>query len=139
MNNEHSYDDIINLPHPDSPTRARMSSRNRAAQFSPFAALTGYDDAVVETARLTDKRRELTEDEILLLSERLRILSENAHNRPIAEITYFKPDSRKDGGSYEKIIGAVRRVDETERQVIFEGGEIVCIGEICGVEILACD
>lgn len=134
MNNEYQYDDIINLPHHTSGTRSRMSMTNRAAQFSPFAALTGYDDAVVETARLTDERHELTEDEKDLLNERLQILSENAHDRPMIEITYFKPDDRKDGGSYEKVRGAVRWIDEGEMKVVFANGTRITIGNICSIE-----
>ena len=129
MNNEYQYDDIINLPHHTSETRSRMSMTNRAAQFSPFAALTGYDDAVVETARLTDERHELTEDEKDLLNERLQILSENAHDRPMVEITYFK-----DGGSYEKVRGAVRWIDEGEMKVVFANGTRITIGNICSIE-----
>lgn len=134
MNNEHQYDDIINLPHHTSKTRPRMSMINRAAQFSPFAALTGYDDAVVETARLTDERHELTEDEKAVLNERLQILSENAHDRPMVEITYFKADSRKEGGSYEKISGAVRWIDEGEMKVVFTDGTRLPISDICSID-----
>lgn len=134
LNDEHQYDDIINIRHYSSPSRPRMSRMNRAAQFAPFAALTGYDDAVAETARLTDKKRELTEDEKIILSERIRILSENADNRPVVEITYFLSDSRKEGGSYEKISGTVRRIDEGEMKVIFTDGTRVDIGDICGIE-----
>lgn len=134
MDSEHQYDDIINLPHHSSIARTRMSRQNRAAQFAPFAALTGYDAAVAETARLTDKRRELTEDERVLLSERIRILSENTDDRPVVEITYFKPDSRKEGGSHEIISGVVRRIDEGEMKVIFTDGRKVDISDICGIE-----
>lgn len=134
MDSEHQYDDIITLRHYSSPSRLRMSRQNRAAQFAPFAALTGYDAAVAETARLTDKKHELTEDEKVILSERIRILSENADDRPVAEITYFKPDSRKAGGSYEIISGAVRRIDEGEMKVVFADGRRVDIADICGVE-----
>mgnify|MGYP003305899876 CR=1 FL=1 len=98
MNTENRYDDIINLRHYSSPARPRMSRMNRAAQFAPFAALTGYDAAVTETARLTDMRHELTEDERIMLSEKLHILSENEQGRPVVGITYFMPDSRKSGG-----------------------------------------
>lgn len=134
LNTENQYDDIINLQHYNSPSRPRMSRQNRAAQFAPFAALTGYDAAVAETARLTDKKHELTEDEKVTLSERLRILSENAHDRPVVEITYFKPDNRKEGGSYEIIKGAVRRIDEVEMKVIFADGTRIDISDICGIE-----
>lgn len=134
MNSERYYDDIINLGHYNSPSRPRMSRLSRAAQFAPFAALTGYDAAVAETARLTDKRHELTEDERIMLSEKINLLSENEQDRPIAEITYFRPDDRKDGGSYEKIIGAVRRVDLGEMKIVFADGTKLDISDICGIE-----
>jgi len=133
MNTENRYDDIINLRHYSSPARPRMSRMNRAAQFAPFAALTGYDAAVTETARLTDKRHELTEDERIMLSEKLHILSENEQDRPIVSITYFLPDSRKSGGSYETVTGAVRRIDEGEMKVIFADGKRIDIADICDI------
>lgn len=134
MDIEHKYDDIINLQHYNSPTRPRMSRMSRAAQFSPFAALTGYDAAVAETARLTDMKRELTEDERIILSEQLQILSESAYDRPVVKIIYFKPDNRKDGGSYEIISGAVRRIDEAEMKVVFTDGTRIDISEIYKIE-----
>lgn len=134
MNTENKYDDIINLRRYNSPSRTRMSRRNRAAQFAPFAALTGYDAAVTETARLTDKKHELTEDEGIMLSEKLRLLSENEQDRPVIGITYFLPDIRKDGGSYEKAVGAVRRIDEGEMKVIFVDGTRINIADICDIE-----
>lgn len=134
MNTENRYDDIINLRHYSSPVRPRMSRMNRAIQFAPFAALTGYDSAVSETARLTDKRHELTEDERIMLSEKLRILSENQQDTPSVHITYFLPDSRKNGGSYEEITGAVRRIDEGEMKVIFTDGVRIDIADIYGIE-----
>lgn len=134
MNTENRYDDIINLGHYCSPVRPRMSRLNRAVQFAPFAALTGYDAAVTETARLTDKRHELTEDEKIMLSEKISILSENIHVRPLVRLTYFLPDSRKSGGSYEEIIGVVRRIDEGERKVIFTDGTRIDITDIYDIE-----
>ena len=134
MDIEHKYDDIINLQHYNSPTRPRMSRMNRAAQFSPFAALTGYDAAVAETARLTDVKRELTEDERIILSEQLQILSESAYDHPVVKIIYFKPDNRKDGGSYEIISGAIRRIDEGEMKVVFTDGTRIDISEIYKIE-----
>lgn len=134
LNTVNQYDDIINLGHYNSPTRPRMSRISRAAQFAPFAALTGYDAAVSETARLTMEKQELTEDERIMLSERLCILSEKEQERPVVQITYFRPDSRKSGGAYERISGAVRRVDEGEMKVIFTDGTRIEIADICGVE-----
>ena len=134
MNTENRYDDIINLRHYSSPARPRMSRMNRAAQFAPFAALTGYDAAVTETARLTDKRHELTEDERIMLSEKLHILSENEQDRPVVRITYFLPDIRKSGGSYEAVTGAVRRIDEGEMKIIFTDGTRSDIEDIYDIE-----
>lgn len=134
MNNENSFDDIINLKHYSSSARPRMSRRNRAAQFAPFAALAGYDASVTEAARLTDKKHELTDDEKIILSEKLHILSENEHERPEIEIRYFLPDSRKDGGSYKIFTGAVRRIDTGEMKIVFTDGTVVGIGEIQNIE-----
>lgn len=134
MNSENQYDDIINLRHYDSPFRPRMSRINRAAQFAPFAALTGYDAQIAETARLTDNKHELTEDQKIILSEKLHILSENEQDRPIVQITYFLHDDRKSGGSYEKLIGSVRRVDEDEMKVVFADGTKLDIADICGID-----
>lgn len=134
MNTNNRYDDIINLRHYSSPARPRMSRMNRAAQFAPFAALTGYDAAVTEMARLTDNKHELSEDEKIILSEKLHILSENEQDRPIVKITYFLPDSRKSGGSYETVTGAVRRIDEGEMKVIFADGARIDIADIYDIK-----
>ena len=112
MNNEHRYDDIINLPHHVSAVRKRMSMHDRAAQFSPFAALTGYDDAIDETARLTDKQFELSEDERNRLDEQLRLIADRIEEQPELEVTYFQPDELKEGGAYLTTRGCVRRIDE---------------------------
>ncbi|MGI6265142.1 MAG: hypothetical protein ACOYJY_06745, partial [Acutalibacteraceae bacterium] len=92
QNDEHKYDDMIDRPHPVSPTRKRMSAVERAAQFSPFAALTGYEAVVAESARRTDQRIELTEESKLALDERLRMLADAAGDGPTAAVTYFVPD-----------------------------------------------
>lgn len=122
MDNEHRYDDIINLPHHVSATRPRMSMHDRAAQFSPFAALTGYDDAVEETARLTDKQSELSEDARNRLDEQLRLIADRIEERPEIEVTYFVPDERKEGGAYLTVRKCVRRIDVYEREIIFTDG-----------------
>ena len=125
---EHKYDDIINMPHHVSVSRPRMSMIDRAAQFSPFAALTGYDAAVKETARLTDSRIELDEYEKVALDEKLRIALKN----PATEITilYFKPDERKAGGAFVTAYGEVKKIDEYLGKVIMEDGSIIPIGDI---------
>ncbi|MBP1549459.1 MAG: hypothetical protein J6A05_05595 [Oscillospiraceae bacterium] len=122
MDNEHRYDDIIKLPHHVSATRPRMSMHDRAAQFSPFAALTGYDAAVEETARLTDEQYELSEDKRNNLDKILRLIADRIDEHPEVEVTYFVPDEMKDGGRYVKLRGFVRRIDEYEKELVFFDG-----------------
>ena len=112
MEISHKYDDIIDLPHHVSETRAHMPMHDRAAQFSPFAALTGYSAAIEETARLTEPRRELTEEQKLLIDRRLRDLQLRIKAEPALTVVYFQPDSRKAGGAYLSIRGRLKRVDE---------------------------
>lgn len=105
------YDDIIDLPHPTSQNHPRMSLHDRAAQFSPFAALTGHHAAIAETGRLTDQRIELDESEIARVDAELQHLQELLPDRPTVSITYFVPDERKSGGSYRTITSEVKRID----------------------------
>ena len=104
------YDDIINLPHHVSPTRQRMSIHDRAAQFAPFAALVGYDDAVAETARLTESRPALDEQEQKELDIRLRYLADHLKEQSVVRIQYFVPDERKSGGAILEFNGIVRKI-----------------------------
>lgn len=106
------YEDIINLPHHVSKTRKPMSLYNRAAQFAPFAALTGYDDAIKETSRITEQRIELSEELKNMLNQKIKLISENIKLQPKVSITYFVPDNKKSGGVYKTISGNVRRIDE---------------------------
>lgn len=129
-NNLHKYDAIINLPHPTSKKHPRMSMLNRAAQFSPFAALTGYDAAVKETARLTDQRVELDEYQKAALDERLQIIQEHLQERPEISLTYFKPDERKAGGAYLTITNIVKKIDTYERLIVMMDGSKIPIDEI---------
>lgn len=105
------YDDIIDLPHPTSQNHPRMSLYDRAAQFSPFAALAGHHAAIAETGRLTDQRIELDESEIARVDAELQHLQELLSSKPTVSITYFVPDERKDGGSYQTVTGEVNRID----------------------------
>lgn len=130
----HKYDDIINLPHPVSTRHPQMSLHDRAAQFSPFAALTGYDAAVKETARLTEKRIELDENSKALLDERLGIAQEQLDEKPEVTITYFKPDTKKAGGSYVEVTGSIKKLDEYERLIILHSGEKISIDEVIAME-----
>ena len=123
------YDDIIDLPHPNSERHPRMPMANRAAQFSPFAALSGYDDAVKETARLTDGKIELTEEEKSILDGRLQLLAPGES----ASITYFQPDSRKRGGAYVTASGEVKRIDGIAREIILMDGKRIPIDNILEV------
>jgi len=129
-NDLHKYDAIINLPHHVSATRPRMSMIDRAAQFSPFAALTGYDAAIKETGRLTDRRIELSEDERIVLDRKQQILLDHINDRPEVSVTYFVPDERKDGGAYVTVTGQVKKVDEFERLLILTDGSKIPLDEI---------
>ena len=129
------YKDIINLPHHQSSKHKHMSLHDRAAQFAPFAALKGYDDAIEETARLTDKRVELSEQEQFVLNEKTHWLMEHITTLPQVKITYFVPDEKKEGGAYRVKEGALRRIDEIERMFHFEDRTKICIDDIKSIEI----
>ena len=133
----HCYDDIISLPHPVSGSHPPMPVAERAAQFSPFAALTGFEDAIRETGRLTDSKVELDEDARELLDEkikRLRRLQAESGEMPWAAVTYFRPDEKKDGGAYVTVTGRVKRVDEYERVLVLQDGKRISLGDIVGME-----
>ena len=130
----HRYDDIIGLPRPVSQTHPPMSAENRAAQFLPFAALTGYDAAIQETARLTDRRIELDEDEKLMLSGKLQVIQDHIKARPPVKITCFVPDTRKEGGAYVVVAGRVKKVDAIERQIIMTDGQCIPIDAVYAVD-----
>ena len=124
------YDDILDLPHPTSKKHPRMSMAARAAQFAPFAALTGYGDAIKETARLTDQQLELDENEKALLNEKLQLLRQHLPGKPKITITYFVPDTKKAGGSYQTITGFVKKLQEYEHRLIMTDGTIIPIDAI---------
>lgn len=128
------YEDIINLSRPESPGRVKMPGRNRAAQFSPFAALSGYSEVIAEVGRLTQERRYLTEEETEKLGRRLFFLSR--HNTPPQEITvtYFHPDPRKPGGAYRTVTGTVKKIDAYRKTVILSSGLSIPMGEIFSLE-----
>ena len=124
------YSDIIHMPHHVSPTRAPLSMAERAAQFSPFAALTGHDAAIRETARLTDAKIELSEDELNTLDEQYRRLAKHLDARPEVSITYFKQDERKNGGSYVTVSGIVKKNDPLFRKIYLADGTIIAIDDV---------
>ena len=130
-----NYDDIIDLPHHVSSTRPRMPMIDRAAQFQPFRALTGYEDAVRETARLTDRRRELTEEEKARLDAALQRLMDSISSRPQVSVTWFQPDKRKAGGAYVTTTGRLKKIDDLEGILILLGGERIVIEDILDIQI----
>lgn len=133
MNNDaHRYDDIINLPHPTSVNHPRMSLYDRAAQFSPFAALTGHDAAIKETARLTEQKIEQSEDMISLLNEKLQMVADNLGTE--VTITYFVPDERKSGGAYVSHTGTVLRIDDYEHTLVMTDKTVIPIEQISEIE-----
>ena len=132
--NNHQYNDIIDLPHHVSATRPRMPMIDRAAQFSPFAALTGYDAAIKETGRLTDRRIELTEDSRAALDRKQQLLVDNLADHPEVSVTYFVPDERKSGGAYVTVTGRVKKVDDYQRLLILTDGTKIPLDEILDME-----
>ena len=128
-----SFADIIDHPHFSSTKRAHMSMASRAAQFAPFAALTGFDDEISETARLTDERHELTEDEAALLNEQLQLLLETAHRKPLVTLVCFRPDPLKAGGAYVTYTGHFRYLNEAEMRLEFAEGQSIAISDIVGI------
>ena len=128
------YDDIINLPHHVSATRPHMPMIDRAAQFMPFRALSGYEDAVQETARLTDEKIELTEDEKAILDMRLQKLADEISSQPKVTLTYFRPDKKKAGGAYLTVTGQLKKIDDYEGTLILMGGERILIEDILEIQ-----
>ena len=129
-----NYDDIIDLPHHVSETHPPMSRADRAAQFSPFAALTGYDAAVRETDRVTERRIELDEGVKAELNARLNCILEHLSEHPQVSITYFMPDEKKSGGAYRTVTGAVRKLDSFAKTLTLVDGTVVPMEEMVHVE-----
>ena len=130
------YDDIINYPHHQSIKHKQMPRLNRAAQFAPFAALTGYGEVISEAARLTDEKIELEEKVINILNEKIQLIYENISRKPLVEITYFVPDNRKRGGKYVTISGNVRRIDDYNREISFTDDLSIPLDDIYSIDII---
>ena len=128
------YDDIIGLPHHTSPRHPRMSMRDRAAQFAPFSALVGYDDALAESGRLTDRKLVLSEDARAELDRKLAFLADAAGDRPQISVTYFKPDCKKEGGEYLTVVGGLIKTDSYERQLCLEGDIKIPLEDVFEIE-----
>ena len=134
QNETNRYSDLLDLPHPTSPRHPRMPILDRAAQFAPFSALTGYDDAIEETARLTDSMLEMTEDRREQLDRQYQILLVSVERHPQVEVTYFLPDTRKDGGAYRTVRGRLLRIDEVERIMQLENGQRIPLDAVCNLD-----
>lgn len=130
----HRYEDIIHLPHHVSLSHPPMPVRDRAAQFAPFAALTGYEAAIRETARLTEEKIELDESSLAALDVKLQIIKEQIDFRPVIAVTYFKPDRKKQGGAYVTIKEGVKKIDDHARVLVMEDGEKIPFDDIVGMD-----
>ena len=128
------YREIIDLPHHVSKTRPQMPMSDRAAQFAPFAALTGYDAAIKETGRLTDERIELDVEALSALDMKYQLLMEALDEAPEVIITYFRPDERKAGGKYVSAVGAVKKIDDFERRITMQDGAKIPMDDVLSIE-----
>lgn len=127
------YEDIVNLPCPRSQRHAPMPDADRAAQFSPFAALTGHDEAIRETARLTNCRAELDEDEKARLNDKLQKIARHLQEKPVVSLTCFFEDHRKEGGAYVTVTGIIKKIDVTEQRILMETGEVLRMEDLYGI------
>lgn len=130
-----NYSDIIHLPHYQSKRHPQMSAEERAAQFAPFAALTGYGSAISEAARLTDEQVQLEDDDNDRLNQLMGQIADSISGQPCVTVVYFKPDGRKHGGSYETITGKLKRVDGYERQLVMVDGKTIPFGHIIDLSV----
>ena len=129
-----NYEDIINLPYHVSATKPQMSMIDRAAQFSPFAALTGYDAAIKETGRLTDEKIEMDEEALNILNMKFQVLVDSMDDEPEVTFTYCKPDGRKTGGAYMEVTGRVKKVEANERRIVMQNGTKMPMDDILNIE-----
>ena len=128
------YDDIINLPHHVSKEHPQMSIYMRAAQFAPFAALTGHESAIMETARITDSQIELDEEEKRVLDTKLNLLREHINEQPQISVTYFMPDERKSGGCYQTYTGRLRIIDDYEHKLVMMDEKEIILSSIFKID-----
>lgn len=128
------YEDIVDLPHHVSRKHPQPTMADRAARFTPFAAITGYEEMVLEEARVTDDRIEMDESSKAALNEKLNMILEFIDEQPEVSITYFEPDKRKAGGAYVTVTGTVKRIDEYEHLVIMTDGKKINIDEIYNLQ-----
>ncbi len=133
-NDKHRYDYMLNMPHKQSSSRKHMTMIERAAQFGAFRALTGYEDAILETGRLTKERVELDEYQKIEIDMKLQFIKDNVETIPEVSITYFMPDEKKCGGEYVTHVGSVKKIREFEKQLVFEDGTEIPLEEIFDIE-----
>ena len=134
MHIKSKYDEIMGLPHHVSRTRPQMPMSDRAAQFAPFAALTGYDSAIKETGRLTDEKIELDEEALTTLDMKYQFLMDALDDEPEVTITYFQPDERKAGGKYVSATGTVKKVDDFERRITMQDGTKIPMDDVISID-----
>ena len=134
MHIKSKYDEIMGLPHHVSRTRPQMPISDRAAQFAPFAALTGYDSAIKETGRLTDEKIELDEEALTTLDMKYQFLMDALDDEPEVTITYFQPDERKAGGKYVSATGTVKKVDDFERRITMRDGAKIPMDNVLSID-----
>lgn len=134
--NTDNYDDIINLPHHVSATHPQMPMANRAAQFAPFAALTGHAEALQETARLTNTQIELDDETNEKLNQTLAQLRETMGQHPIIAVTFFEPDARKEGGSYKTLEGRLKAIDDYDHCLVMTDGNAIPLHLVAGIDML---
>jgi len=130
------YDDIIDLPHHVSPTRPRMAMIDRAAQFAPFAALTGYDSAIAESARLTDRFYELSDSDKSQLDAIIVLLQQRVNEHPALLVEFFKPDKRKAGGAYITLSASLKAIDTVNRTISLTDGTVIPFDTIARIQLL---
>lgn len=133
----HKYDDILYREHPVSKKHPQMSIRDRAAQFAPFAALTGHKEAVQETQRLVEQKRILDEHQKLMLNEKLQKITLRIKETPNIRVTYFQADERKDGGRYLTLIMRVKRIDEYQKRLVFTDRSWIRLEDLYEIELLS--
>jgi len=129
-----NYEDIINLPHHVSTRHPQMSMMNRAAQFAPFAALTGHSAAIEETARLTESQQELADEDSEILNQKMNYLREAINEHPSISITYFEPDKKKVGGKYKSIEGQLQNIDDYNQTIVLKNGEAIPLKSILDIQ-----
>ena len=129
------YEDIINLPHHVSTRHPQMTLEERSAQFAPFAALTGFEDCVEETARLTDEKIDISEDANELLNEKIKNIIKKIEKNPIIKLTYFIPDNRKSGGKYVTMEEKIKKIDEINQELIFINGTKIKLYNVIDIEL----